>query len=251
MSKIIPTILVVSLVSAIVVLLVILLRDGGDDGSEKAVSATPTPPAVVLPPEDFGPHPASPPGAGPQLLPASRVMFCVPMTTADGRVVIAPEGARPRYRAGACERIPAIEGSIAVINADGSEGEVRFEQAAAAEDIERVVWVPARDLLFGEPTVLTGRFLLSPQQEDDEFGRMAVIVGLDPDGAELLASIANANANMPMTIFIDGKKLRMSDGALWVTTLSPGFAGPFAFEGLAPDVALALSDQLTSLLDDE
>ena len=54
-----------------------------------------------------------------------------------------------------------------------------------------------------------------------------------------------------MTIFIDGKQLRTSDGDLWSVVLSPGFAGPITFEGLDPDVALALSDQLNSLLDDE
>lgn len=238
-----------AIVGAIIVLLAILLDHGGGDGGEQTVRPTPTIGAPQRLPA-FGPHPMSPPGEGPQPLAASRVMFCVPATLlGETRVIgLVPEGTQPQYRGGTCDPLLGAGETVVVVDRRSEPRTVAFERASVIDDIERVVWLPAP---APNSLVLTGRFIASAQVAENEFGERVVIVEFDPEGQELLRAITRGTIGLPMTIFIDGKQLRTSDGELWTLPIREEIAGPIVFQGLEQEVALALSDQLNALLDDE
>lgn len=248
-NKALPTLLALAIVSAIVVLLTILLRDGGGNDSPEAARPTATPAAANQLPV-FGPHPLSPPGEGPQPLPASRVMFCVPATLlGQPRVIgLAPAHTRAVYRPGTCDPLLGDGTTVSVVDRNGAVRDVPFGRASAIDDIERAVWLPAP---APESLILTGRFISSAQVTDDAFGETVVVVEFDPEGQDLLQAITNGTVGLPMTIFINGAQLRTRDGALWTYNVTAATRGPLTFQGLDPDVALALADQLNSLLDDE
>ena len=166
------------------------------------------------------------------------------------------QAAEVYYKPGTCEPDVDAEGNVALKNADGTiqtnpDGTInRITPVYAGTDAadvssDQIIWTPARGVLNGAPTIMTGNFLKSDSRVTfDSFNNPQLEFHMTDDGELVFGSLTKRIEGLPLATFLDGEPIRGADGRV----LAPVIQATITDTGVTSGLSLGEVKKLRTFL---
>jgi preprotein translocase subunit SecD len=178
--------------------------------------------------------------------------------TSTTPIAVVPSGTIVYYKPGSCEPDVDANGDVAVAtkapdgtltiakNADGTIQRVTPTYIAAqSAPRDSIVWTPAKGVLNGADTTMTGKFLKSNSQVTfSSIGAPLLDFSMTSDGAKIMGSLTQRLIGMPLATFLDGQAITGADGSV----IAPSIQSQITDSGQTTGLSLKDAQRLRTFL---
>ena len=188
------------------------------------------------------------------------LQFCEPVQNASGDVAIMPASGSVEYRPQTCEPLKVFDadGNTAAALMRDEDGEIVAESGelefapwpVPVDQVDLIVWQPARAELDGEVLTLDGNFLRTNTFvfRDQVLQRPLLAFEWDGTGADISEVVTErlATRNYPLAPFLDGEPIRGDDGRIIAPNVQSVITNQGTISGLSQQDAQELSTLLNT-----